>query len=420
MTKGTTMANEHDDWYVRTTKRRSRALSRDEERTLMQRLDAARLDVAEHALASPAGLEHLGDLAESVRRGTVDVRDVVRAEADTSVAVSRQTFLKRWTGVRRLAQNAQAPARRTALSRALLGLRLAPEHVDQVVAALERAYARQQDGDAKAARTVRLTPEALATSVTIIRDAKRTLGVERARLIEANLRLVMFVARRFRHRGLDVADLVQEGTIGLLRAVDLFDVGRGVTFATYASWWIRQTMGRAIEKQGRTIRLPGTIDEELRSLRRQREQLAGTLGRPPRVEDLTAATGFTREKVEQLLELEQSSGSTPLSLDEPLDLGDERPLVDTLADDHTPSPFDAVADQRLVEESQEMLETLRPRERDVLTRRFGLDRKDEETFEQIGTRYRVTRQCVCQLAGRAIRRIRESDAGNRLRGFYDS
>lgn len=414
------MTNEHDDWYVRTTKRRSRALSRDEERSLMQRLDAARLDVAEHALGSTAGLERLGDLAEFVRRGTVDVRDVVRAEADTSVASTRRTFLKRWAGVRRLAQNANTPVRRTTLARALLGLRLAPEHVDQVVAALERAYARQQDGDKAAARTVGLTPEALATSVTIIRDAKRTIGVARARLIEANLRLVMFVARRFRHRGLDLADLVQEGTIGLLRAVDLFDAGRGVTFATYATWWIRQTMGRAIEKQGRAIRLPAVVDEELRSVRRHRERLAGTLGRPVRDTDLAAATGFSREKVEQLLELEQSSGSTPISLDEPFDSGDERPLVDTLADEQTPSPFDAVADQRLVEASQVALDTLRPREREVLTRRFGLDRNDEETFEQIGTRYRVTRQCVCQLAGRAIRRIRESDACRRLRGFYEA
>jgi RNA polymerase primary sigma factor len=411
--------SEHDDWYVRTTKRSTRALSRDEERALMQRLAAARLTVAEHALASPIGLRRLGDLADLVRRGTVDVRDVVRAEADTSIAVLRRAFLRRWATIRRLAPNATTPAKRTQLARGLLDLRLAPEHLDQVVATLERTHARVVDGDATAARELDVTPQRLAQSVDAIRDAKRTIGVARARLIEANLRLVMFVARRFRHRGLDLADLVQEGTIGLLRAVDLFDPARGVTFATYATWWVRQTMGRAIEKSGRAIRLPAVVDEELKAMRRQRERLVSTLGRTPRGEDLAAATGFSRRKIDELLELEQSSGAAPLSLDEPFDLSDDRPLVDTLADEQTPSPFEAVSENRLIEQSEEMLATLKPRERDVLRRHFGLDRNDEETFEQLGKRYRVTRQCMCQLASRAIKRLRESDACGRLRSFYE-
>jgi RNA polymerase primary sigma factor len=418
---GVTMGYDLDAWYVREARRRGKPLARDEERELLRRLDEARLAVAEHALASPPGLRRLGELAALVRHRPLEVHHVVRVDGGQGAsAVLACRFLRRWAASRRAMRVATTPMRRTALARTLLDLRLASEHVDHVIDLLEQAHVRQLAGDRLAARDLGMSPASLAHGVEAVRVARRALGLVRERLTEGNLRLVALEARRYRNRGLELADLVQEGTIGLMRAVELFDTTRGVAFSTYATWWIRQAMRRALERQSRPIRLSGVALGELGRLRRRRAELTMQLRRAPTLGELADGIHLTEAKTRDLLLTEQGCARSHVSLDDPADGEDAgaRTVADTLSDPRAVAPFEATAAKRLVEQCGQLLAPLRPRERDVLRRRYGLDRRDEQTLEEIGTHYGVSRQCIYQLSARAMERLRATRRCRRLRAYY--
>jgi len=221
------------------------------------------------------------------------------------------------------------------------------------------------------------------------------------RLIESNLRLVMSITRNYTKAGVPLLDLIQEGNLGLIRAVEKFDWRMGYKLSTYATWWIRQAVTRALADQGRTIRLPVHVAEQVRRVQRARRQLAQKLNRDPSFAEIAAESGFEESRVQQLLELVED----PVSLETPV--GDGESLYGDLIEDvNTERPEAATAERLQAVEVNEALEQLAPRLRDVLERRFGLAGAPQQTLEEVGRDLGITRERVRQLEARALRELR--------------
>ena len=224
----------------------------------------------------------------------------------------------------------------------------------------------------------------------------------RQRFIEANLKLVVSVAKRYQGRGLALDDLIQEGNIGLLRAIDKFDAGLGYKFSTYATWWIRQAVMRAIADQGRTIRLPVHMGEKLARLRRIRQHLQHTLDRDPTIEELAQQMGLSPEKVEELIQVSLE----PISLDQTVNEEQDMDLGDLIVDRSVPDPPDAASHLLLKAQVEDMLDLLTERERAVVSLRFGLDDERSRTLEEVGNVLHVTRERIRQIEARALDKLR--------------
>ena len=264
---------------------------------------------------------------------------------------------------------------------------------------------------------LRLYVRSIGGGPLLTRDEERELarrkdaGDERAkrRLIEANLRLVMSITRSYTRAGVPLLDLIQEGNLGLIRAVEKFDYRMGYKLSTYATWWIRQAVTRALSDQGRTIRLPAHVADRVRRLLRARRQLAQKLNREPSIAELAKTTGETEERIAELLEYVDA----PVSLDTPV--GDGESLYGELIEDmHAQRPEERTAELHQASELSRALDRLAPRLREVLTLRFGLNGGAQRTLEEVGVIIGVTRERVRQLEGRALRELRTIAPGLEL------
>jgi RNA polymerase primary sigma factor len=273
---------------------------------------------------------------------------------------------------------------------------------------------RSDDGAAKPRRPNRQTARSLNATYTAIKRGERIALRAREQLIEANLRLVVSIAKRYRNRGLQFLDLIQEGNLGLMRGVEKFRYSRGYKLSTYATWWIRQAISRAICDRGRTIRVPVHMVETTNKMTRLCRSFVQEYGREPTDKELAAKLDVDVDAVRRVQELTRE----PVSLETPI--GDEdSTLGDFIGDKNAVSASDATLQSDLAEQTQKLLQTLTPREQKVLRMRFGIEEKSEHTLEQVGQEFSLTRERIRQIEAKALRKLGHPGQAKRLRALFD-
>jgi RNA polymerase primary sigma factor len=371
-------------------------LTREGEVELASRIERGEMHVVCALVASKVAVEELVHLADDLAAGTLAPKDVTRQTSDEEDddEATRALLASQLQPVRRLGRvyGSAKPeegihARRTAAIAALAKVRLTRAAIDRVAA---RLRTRASEG-AKLSRVL-----------TAIETGLHEADAAKAALVEANLRLVVSLAKKRRERGLQLGDLIQEGNIGLMRAVDKFDYRRGYKFSTYATWWIRQAISRALADQGHTIRTPVHMVETGNKVTRVRRELLQANGREPSDEEVALAACTTVEKVR----LATRSRQEPSSLDAPVGEDASARLIDLIEDAHVANADDVLAEKRIRQETEQMILTLSPREQQVIRMRYGFDGGSERTLAEIGLSFSLTRERIRQIESEALRKLR--------------
>jgi RNA polymerase primary sigma factor len=401
-------------------------LTREGEVELAKRIEEGTNAVRDALFSSTVIIDELTRTSEQLQENRVRARELLNVEADddsfdeeaaANHLVEQIDKIKRVAKRRGPLPNGQPADARQAkvqaeLEKLLLDLNLNKRTIDKMAQKLKAKSLIEPGPDSDVSQEEHDTLRRLSNEVS---RGERRAQQAKAALVEANLRLVVSIAKRYTNRGLQLLDLIQEGNIGVMIAADKFEYRRGYKFSTYATWWIRQAITRAIADQARTIRIPVHMVETMNKMHRTAHDLVQELGREPTPEELAQRLDIPVSKVRSLLRIVKE----PLSLETPRGEDGDCTLGDFVEDQKAPSPSDSLMSNDLNKQTRELLNSLSVREQRVLQKRFGIGEKSEHTLEEIGKEFNVTRERIRQIEAKALQKLKSSRRSRSLKAYLE-
>jgi RNA polymerase primary sigma factor len=428
-------------------------LTREGEKEIARRMEEAKLEIKQVILSFPGTIRELLNALAALKAGRMTVRDITSELEDDDEDVLDAAAEAQQMRITRLLEqlktvdaklqnenNGGGPAHGEELKVIISEINLSRKMIDRIVLRMKRYIDRldqivlerhlldslpakfraKQDialqrKEERIAREAQIPVNDLKAYYGKIQEAERRCIYLKNELVKANLRLVVSIAKKYTGRGLSLLDLIQEGNIGLMRAVDRFEYKRGYKFSTYATWWIRQAMTRAIADQARTIRIPVHMIETINKILKVSRQLVQELGREPFPDEIAERVGFSGDKVTKILKITKE----PISLESPISDDEDTHLADFIEDKNAPTPQDLAIAEDLMQQLDCLLATLTPREEKVVRMRFGIGEKCDHTLEEVGQIFDVTRERIRQIEAKAIRKLKHPSRSKILRSFIE-